>query len=607
MERSALEPTVRDDRRTTPGRTRTRALRELLESPELDFFCGVHNALSAVVAEEAGFPGLWASGLGISAQLGVRDSNEASWTQVLEAAEFMADATRVPILLDGDTGFGDFNSVRRLVRKLEQRGLAGVCIEDKEFPKRNSFIQGERQPLADIEEFRGKIRAAVDSRTDPDFCVVARVEALIAGWGVDEALRRAEGYREAGADAILIHSKRPGPEEVLAFAERWKRRAPLVIVPTTYYATPADVFRKAAIGVAIWANQLLRAAVGAMRETAEAIRRAEGPADVEDGIVSLSEIFRLQGADELLEAERRYARTARAAASAVVLAASRGPGLEPVTEDRPKVMLPVAGKPLLQRLVEELKRQGVNDVTVVAGYRPEAVEAPGVRVVENPEHATTGELASLDRALEAVGEDTVILYGDLLFRSHVLRDLLDAPGEVVVVVDSASDPRPRDLAWCTAADDRALFGQEVELVRVASTPGVEGGRPAVGGGRAAREIPGVSDDGGGGRLPDGGGGGRLPDAVGGRPLAGGPHGRWIGMVRVRGEGRAWLLAALEELRARPRFRRMGMPELLNRLVEEGRPVRVHYIHGHWLDVNDLEDLRRAGDFARGPEVGREEA
>lgn len=555
--------------------SRSRALRELLYSPQLEFLMGAHNALSAVIAEEAGFPGLWASGLGISAQFGVRDSNEASWTQVVEALEFMADATSVPILLDGDTGYGDFNSMRRLVRKLEQRGAAGVCIEDKEFPKKNSFIQGERQPLADVEEFCGKIRAGVDSRADPDFCVVARVEALIAGRGVDEALRRAEAYHEAGADAILIHSKRPDPGEVLAFAAEWGGRAPLIVVPTTYYSTPADVYRRAGISAVIWANHLLRAAVAAMREVARTVRAAEGPVDVEDRIVPVSEIFRLQGAEELLEAERRYARPARSRAGAVVLAATRGPGLEPVTEDRPKVMLPVAGKPLLRRLVEEFERQGVDDVTVVAGYKPEAIDVPGIRIVRNPDHDTTGELASLACALDALGEDTVVMYGDLLFRSYILRDLLEAPGELVAVVDSAPDPEPRDLAWCTAPDDRALFRQDVELVRVGPAPDDDLRGPT------AREGD-----------PAG------PTAREGDPVPP-PHGRWIGMLRVRGAGRDWIMEALEGLRPRPDFCRLGMPELLNRLVEAGRPVKVQYVHGHWLDVNDLEDLRRAADFAHG--------
>ena len=192
------------DRQSKPAArpSRSAQLRRMLQSAELEFLMEAHNGLSARIVREAGFKGIWASGLSISAQFGVRDNNEASWTQVVDVLEFMADASDLPILLDGDTGYGNFNNMRRLVRKLEQRGIAGVCIEDKQFPKTNSFLNGERQPLAEIEEFVGKIAAGKDTQTDPNFSIVARVEALIAGWGMDEALRRAEAYRLAGADAI---------------------------------------------------------------------------------------------------------------------------------------------------------------------------------------------------------------------------------------------------------------------------------------------------------------------------------------------------------------------------------------------------------------------
>src|ERR1700686_3689947 len=172
--------------------TRSAQLRQMLESERLEFLLEAHNGLSARIVREAGFSGICASGLSISAQFGVRDNNEASWTQVVDMLEFMVDASDLPILLDGDTGYANFNNMRRLVKKLEQRGIAGVCIEDKQFPKTNSFLNGECQPLADIAEFSGKIAAGKDTQRDPDFCVVARVEALIAGWGMDEGLRRAE-------------------------------------------------------------------------------------------------------------------------------------------------------------------------------------------------------------------------------------------------------------------------------------------------------------------------------------------------------------------------------------------------------------------------------
>src|SRR5438270_11634451 len=149
-----------------PAATPSKAarLRRLIDRPDLSFLLEAHNGLSAKIVEEAGFEAIWASGLSISAALGVRDSNEASWTQVLEILEFMCDSTRIPILVDGDTGYGNFNNMRRLVCKLEQRGIGGVCIEDKVFPKTNSFLNGTAQPLADIGEFCGRIKAGKDAQ-----------------------------------------------------------------------------------------------------------------------------------------------------------------------------------------------------------------------------------------------------------------------------------------------------------------------------------------------------------------------------------------------------------------------------------------------------------
>lgn len=536
--------------------SRSARLRQMLLSNDLEFIMEAHNGLSARIVREAGFKGIWASGLAISAQFGVRDNNEASWTQVVDNLEFMADASDLPILLDGDTGYGNFNNVRRLVRKLEQRGIAGVCIEDKIFPKTNSFIGGEQQPLADIDEFCGKLKAGKDSQADDNFSIVARVEALIAGWGMEEALRRAEAYRQAGADAILIHSKLSKADEIVTFAREWAGRAPLVIVPTKYYSTPTDVFRKAGISLVIWANHLIRVAASSMQAVAKEIHDNETLVNVEDRIATVNEIFRLQDADEYSAAEKIYLTGGQAPGSAVVLAAGRGKGLEALTEDKPKVMLPVAGKPLLRWLVDGFKNQGINDITVVGGYKAEAIDAAGINLVRNDRHAETGELASLACAADALQNDTVIAYGDLLFRSYILRDLIDTDAPFSVAVDSSetapSNQSVRDFAWCSAADDRDLFGQKITLRKIADE------RPA-----------GV-------------------DA---------PHGRWIGLLNVRGEGRARLQAVLADLRRRPDFDKLDLPDLLNALVEAGEEVEVKYVHGHWRGVNDLDDFRRAGDFA----------
>ena len=129
---------------------KTTRLKNMLYSSELEFLMEAHNGLSARIVEQSGFKGIWASGLSMSAALGIRDNNEASWTQVLETVEFMSDSTSIPILLDGDTGYGNFNTFRRLIKKIDQRDIAGVCVEDKIFPKTNSFLS-ERQQLAGID------------------------------------------------------------------------------------------------------------------------------------------------------------------------------------------------------------------------------------------------------------------------------------------------------------------------------------------------------------------------------------------------------------------------------------------------------------------------
>ena len=308
-----------DTQRSLRNPTKAARLRRLIAGADTRFLMEAHSGLSAKVAEEAGFEGIWASGLSISAMLGVRDANEASWTQVLEVVEFMADATEIPILLDGDTGYGNFNSVRRLVQKLEQRAVAGVCLEDKLFPKTNSFLGAEPQELADIGEFCGKIKAAKDTQHDPDFVVVARVEALIARRTMDEALERADAYRDAGADAILIHSARANASEILAFKELWGARLPVVIVPTKYHRTPTQVFRDAGIAVVIFANHLMRASLASMQKVARQLSLEKSLAGVESEVAPLNEVFRLQNAAELERAEARYLPAQRSDASAKVV------------------------------------------------------------------------------------------------------------------------------------------------------------------------------------------------------------------------------------------------------------------------------------------------
>ncbi|KAK6192714.1 hypothetical protein SNE40_004139 [Patella caerulea] len=293
---------------TAHGAKKSAALKKMLTSSNLEYIMEAHNGLSARIVEEAGFQGIWASGLAMSAQMGVRDSNEASWTQVVDILEFMSEATEIPILVDADTGYGNFNNARRLVGKLEERGVAGACFEDKLFPKTNSLHDDRHQPLADMEEFALKIKACKDSLRDPNFCIVARVEAFIAGWELEEALKRSEAYSNAGADAILMHSKKSDPSEIEAFMKAWNHKTPVVIVPTKYYTTPTQQFKDWGVSMVIWANHNIRTSVKAMQDVTAQIYKEQSLIGIEKEkkVVPVKEIFRLQNDHELVQAENKY-------------------------------------------------------------------------------------------------------------------------------------------------------------------------------------------------------------------------------------------------------------------------------------------------------------
>jgi len=281
-------------------------LRELFDEVGIIRVVGAHNALSAKLAERAGFEGIWAGSLGISASYALPDASIVSMSQYLEAARQMAEAVSIPIVSDCDTGYGNANNVVYMVKMFEAAGVAGVSMEDKKFPKDNSLLEGGRQHLAPIEEFQGKLRAAKDTQKSEDFVIIARVEALIAGWGQEEALKRANAYVDAGADAILIHSKKNTPDEVIEFIKHFENRRPVVLVPTTYPMITIKELEELEVKMVIYANQTLRAAVGAMEDALEEIERSGCILPVEDKIAAVKHIFELQGTLEMKEKEGKY-------------------------------------------------------------------------------------------------------------------------------------------------------------------------------------------------------------------------------------------------------------------------------------------------------------
>lgn len=282
---------------------RSSTLRRMIRGGRMVRVMGAHNGISAKLVERNGFDAIWASSFEISASWGLPDASILTMTEFLETARAMNEVVELPIIADCDSGFGDPTIVAHMVRKYEAAGIAAVCIEDKPFPKRNSFAGGEHQKLESIPEFVEKIRAGCEARKK-DMVFVARTEALIAGFGVDEALERAHAYAEAGADVVLVHSKSRSPAQVFEFARRWQGRTPVIAIPTTYYQTTLDEFEAAGIRVVIYANQAMRAAVQAMNEVMNRIHTAGSTMAVEKEIASIEELFELQGMNDVRQVTR---------------------------------------------------------------------------------------------------------------------------------------------------------------------------------------------------------------------------------------------------------------------------------------------------------------
>lgn len=268
-----------------------------------------HSPLSAILAEEAGFDGLWASGFELSALYGLPDMSLISMTQHLDMLRAIAGKSSLPIVADIDTGYGNAINVIHAITEYERAGASAVVIEDKTFPKVTSLAADGRQELLRIEEFEGKIRAAIDTRVDPDFLVIARTEALIAGLGEEEALKRARAYEQSGADMILIHSKKKDPAEIESFARAWDGNVPLVLVPNAYPeldATRIKALNK--VRMVIYGNYGIRAATTAMQDAFRRIVADGGVQNVHKDIVPVEEIFRLQGMDLVKAQESRFLR-----------------------------------------------------------------------------------------------------------------------------------------------------------------------------------------------------------------------------------------------------------------------------------------------------------
>ncbi len=423
--------------------------RQLMREKPILKIIGGHNALGAKLIEKNGFDGVWASGFEISTAHGVPDANILTMTENLVAASNINEATHLPVVCDCDTGYGDANNVMHMIRKYEAADIAAVVIEDKHFPKVNSFIPG-RQELAAIGEFVGKIEAARSARKDDNgIMIFARVEALIAGWGMEEAFNRAYAYYKAGADGIVMHSKSKKPDEMFTFSKLWKEKVgngcALIAIPTTYYEVTADELAQAGYKIAIYANQGIRAMVRGMDEVLRKIYEEGSTRSVEKEIASMQELFQLQGMASHQENEKKYTRKGEKITAVIPAAGDHQfqPALAPYLSDQPLCMLEVGGKPLLEHQLDILRSAGVNEFRVVTGYREDKIAANGIQKVSNPEYAKKGSAHSMMCGLNAAQGKTLLCYADIIFDRKIPETLLKSTHPITLVIDRAFKTLPR--------------------------------------------------------------------------------------------------------------------------------------------------------------------
>ena len=274
--------------------SRSDILRNELESKSILKVGGAFDAMSAKLVENSGFDAIWAGSFGISATHALPDASILTMTEFLNVASNMEDACDIPIIADCDTGFGGPSNVSHMVKKYEKTGVAAVCIEDKTFPKQNSFLENSKQELLPEKEFVAKIIAAKEAKENSNFMIIGRTEALISGLGMKEAIKRANAYEKAGADAILIHSKQDSPEEIFEFSESWGGTLPLVVVPTSFPTVKIDELISHKIKMVIYANQTLRATHAIISKVLEQLKNSASINDLSIDMTSMQEIFQLQ-------------------------------------------------------------------------------------------------------------------------------------------------------------------------------------------------------------------------------------------------------------------------------------------------------------------------
>ena len=428
-------------------------LKALLSEREIVRVLEAHNGLSGIIANNAciegqsnqvpvqrEFDAIWESSLTDSASKGHPDIEVVSFDSRLQSINEILAVTHKPMIVDGDTG-GDANNFEYMVTKLERAGVSAVIIEDKVFPKRNSLEPGVQQMLQEPEIFSQKIQRGKSAQISTDFMIIARLESLIAGKSVDDALFRAQIYLEAGADGVMIHSKEKDPAQIMEFAKHYQKmtqkincKKPMVCVPTTYNTLTEDELRAAGFSIVIYANHLLRSANKAMEETARTILLNQRSFEVDPICSPVREIFQTVGFLEVKEKDKLDGNNKNI--PIIIPAAGEDPSLSSILNGKPKSMFEIAGKTLLDWQINALNSNNLTNITVITGYKSREMKAEGITFQENKNYKRGSELHSLMEARKKMTSGFIMLYSDILFEENIMSKILTCQEDIVLVVDN---------------------------------------------------------------------------------------------------------------------------------------------------------------------------
>ncbi len=553
---------------------RLKQLSNKIEQKDIVRIIEAHNGLSGLIGERASvnnngenveFDGFWESSLTDTAAKGMPDAEIVGYDSRSETIDQILNVTSKPMIVDGDTG-GSPAQFEYFVKRLERMGVSAVIIEDKTFPKRNSLDASADQSLENPQKFAQKIQRGLDVKLNEEFMIIARIESLIAGVGMEDALERAETYIEAGVDGIMIHSKKDDPADVLEFADKYEdlcedlgRRPTLVSVPTTYNLKTDTELANHGFDVVIHANHLLRSSYEIMTDVAETILLNDRSLEADPKCASVSEIFDEVGFDFIKQQDRKYSMKP----SVVIPAAGNHPDF-----DTPKALLELGQELLVEHQIRTLRQSGLAGVSVVRGFRSEDFEThDGINYTTNEEYENTGNLESLLTAEEAINSQFISVFSDIIFEPEIIERLENTDDDIVVVIDNSyryhKDELDKNLDLVVTKEKRSRAHRSLHRSEMLEVTEV--------GKQLSKDVA--------------------------------DH-EFVGIAKFSHRGSEILQTVYEDCKENSEgpfhesdsIKRAGLTDMLQELIDRGYTVKAMEIHKGWHEVHDQEDLETAREL-----------